>query len=151
MKLPSRFNIRVYGLIINEHNQVLISDEQHNDFKFSKFPGGGLEFGEGPEDCVKREFLEELNLEVEIVNHFYTTGFYQQSAFNKEHQIISIYYLLNCENWKKIEVVTSPFENIKLQNQVFRWVDLKTLYPDELNFPIDKFVADKLKNSYLLK
>ena len=38
-----KFNVRVYGLLINECNQILISDEEEYGVRFSKFPGGGLE------------------------------------------------------------------------------------------------------------
>jgi 8-oxo-dGTP diphosphatase len=86
------FNVRVYGILINEKKQVLVSDEFIRGNYYTKFPGGGLESGEGTRDCLKREFMEEMNLKVEIGDHIYTTDFYQRSAFNPEHQIISIYY-----------------------------------------------------------
>src|SRR6266498_1096170 len=86
------FNIRVYGLLINDKKQVLVSDEYIRGGYYTKFPGGGLELGEGTRDCLKREFKEEMNLDVEIGEHLYTTDFYQASAFNPAYQIISIYY-----------------------------------------------------------
>ena len=54
----NKFNIRVYGILINEQDQVLITDELIKGHKITKFPGGGLEFGEGTIDCIKREFIE---------------------------------------------------------------------------------------------
>ena len=84
------FNIRVYGLLINEQKQVLVSDELIRGMYITKFPGGGLEFGEGTRDCLQREFMEEMNLNVTIGDHLYTTDYFQMSAFNPEHQIISI-------------------------------------------------------------
>lgn len=30
-----------------------------------EFPGGKIEAGESPEDCLKRELLEEMNIEIE--------------------------------------------------------------------------------------
>ena len=50
------FNIRVYGILLNDRNEVLVSDECRNGYSFTKFPGGGLEFGEGLVDGLKREF-----------------------------------------------------------------------------------------------
>jgi ADP-ribose pyrophosphatase YjhB (NUDIX family) len=88
-----QFNVRVYGLLINDHNEILISDEQEYGMQFAKFPGGGLEHGEGLIDGLKREFVEECNVEIEIIRHFYTTDFYIKSAFN-DSQIISVYYLV---------------------------------------------------------
>ncbi|MBS1528392.1 MAG: NUDIX domain-containing protein, partial [Bacteroidetes bacterium] len=75
-----KFNVRVYGLLINDGGQVLLSDEQEYGMRFSKFPGGGLEYGEGLIDGLKREFVEECNVEVDVLSHFYTTDFFVQSA-----------------------------------------------------------------------
>ena len=60
---PGSFNIRVYGVLINQQNQVLVSDEYIRGSYYTKFPGGGLELGEGTRDCLKREFKEEMDLE----------------------------------------------------------------------------------------
>ena len=86
------FNLRVYGILLGSNMEVLVSDEFIRGNKYTKFPGGGLEFGEGTRDCLKREFMEEMNLEVRVTEHLYTTDFFQMSAFNPEDQIISIYY-----------------------------------------------------------
>ena len=56
----SRFNIRVYGILINDNKQVLVADEYIRGGMYTKFPGGGLEFGEGTRDCLKRELKEEV-------------------------------------------------------------------------------------------
>ncbi len=87
------FNVRVYGLLMNADNEILISDEREYGMSFTKFPGGGLEFGEGLIDGLKREFVEECNVEVEVTSHFYTTDFFVKSAFN-DSQIISVYYMV---------------------------------------------------------
>src|SRR5471030_407899 len=87
------FNVRVYGLLINDKDEILLSDEQEYGMQFSKFPGGGLEYGEGLIEGLKREFVEECNVEIEVTEHFYTTDFFVKSAFN-DSQIISVYYLV---------------------------------------------------------
>jgi ADP-ribose pyrophosphatase YjhB (NUDIX family) len=64
---PDRFNIRVYALILDrQEKNILISDERVAGLEFSKFPGGGLEFGEGVMDCIHREAIEELGQEIEV-------------------------------------------------------------------------------------
>ena len=88
------FNIRVYGLLINEQNEILLSDEEEQGIQFIKFPGGGLEYGEGLIEALKREFIEECNLKIEIIKHFYTTDYFIQSAFGNGGQLVSIYYLV---------------------------------------------------------
>src|SRR6478736_6455356 len=90
--LISRFTIRVYGILKYEHNRILLSDEFIRGDYFTKFPGGGMELGEGTRDCLKREFKEETGLDVTVGDHIYTTDYFQQSAFNNKDQIVSIYY-----------------------------------------------------------
>ncbi len=150
-------NVRVYGILINEHKQVLVSDEYIRGGYFTKFPGGGLEFGEGTRDCLKREFMEEMNLQVEVGAHIYTTDFFQMSAFRPDHQIISIYYYA-----KALEPITVPLRNKpfdfdaqqmavyeeKKEIETFRFIEWKDFSSTVVTLPIDKIVADHVKMSY---
>ena len=140
-----QFNVRVYGLLINEHQEILVSDEQEYGMQFTKFPGGGLEYGEGMTDGLKREFVEECNAEVEILSHFYTTDFFVKSAFN-DSQIISVYYVVrNVEPLNlnfKTEVFDFDGEGEVLQ--AFRWLKLSNLKEEDFTFPIDQYVAGLL-------
>jgi 8-oxo-dGTP diphosphatase len=142
-----KFNIRVYGILINEHNQVLVSDELIKGHKITKFPGGGLEFGEGTIDCVIREFMEETNNAVEVVEHFYTTDYFQISAYNQTHQIISIYYVVKPVS--NFEIITTnkvfDFDSTGQYAQTFRWLDLKTISENDFTLAIDKRVGKMLK------
>jgi 8-oxo-dGTP diphosphatase len=138
------FNIRVYGILINDNNEVLLSDENRFGRKFTKFPGGGLELGEGLKDCVKREFMEELQLEVEVGDLFYLTDFYQQSTFDESDQIISVYYEIKTSMTSKIEVVDKPFDFKSGSQEVHRWVSLDDLRKEDVTFPIDKKVVSLL-------
>jgi 8-oxo-dGTP diphosphatase len=139
----SYFNVRVYGVLINRHNQVLISDEQSGGRTFSKFPGGGLELGEGLIDALKREFMEECNAEIEVINHFYTTDFYEQSSFN-DSQILSIYYLVKEAKPLILNFKTKVFDFDKDSLQSFRWVDLSALTTEDVTFKTDKTVVERL-------
>src|SRR5215203_387805 len=106
----NRFNIRVYGVLKNNKNEILVTDERIRCKEYTKFPGGGLEFGEGTRDCLKREFLEEMNLKVQVDEHLYTTDFFQMSAFNPEHQIISIYYWVTPLEEISVRISSQPFQ-----------------------------------------
>ena len=145
MNSKQYFNVRVYGILINADNEVLISDEQDCGMRFSKFPGGGLEFGEGLPDGLKREFMEECYTEVEVTGHFYTTDFFVKSAFN-DSQIISVYYMVNAVGklnfTTKSEVFDFDGEGDILQS--FRWVKLAELNAEDLTFPTDRHVANLL-------
>ncbi|HEV7230878.1 MAG TPA: NUDIX domain-containing protein [Bacteroidia bacterium] len=141
-----RLNVRVYGLCLDPAKGLLVADERIHGRSITKLPGGGLEFGEGTLDCLKREFIEETGQAVEIIRHFYTTDFFVPSAFNPESQIISIYY--------EVAFVSPPVFEIKQKKFdfepgihdtfVFRWVRLSDLSPEEFTFPIDKRVAEIL-------
>lgn len=148
------FNIRVYGILKDEHDRILVTDENIRGMLVTKFPGGGLEFGEGPKDCIIREFKEELNLDIEVVAHFYTTDFFQMSAFNKNHQIISIYYTVKALSTFNFPVSDIPFnfteEQLRQFEQTgecesFRFIPLKELDGTKFTLPIDKVVGEMLK------
>ncbi|WP_423149280.1 NUDIX domain-containing protein [Rubrolithibacter danxiaensis] len=141
------FNVRVYGLLINQNNQILISDEEEYGNQFSKFPGGGLEYGEGLLEGLEREFMEECNVKIKILRHFYTTDFFCKSAFN-ESQIISVYYLVEPLNelQLKFKEMVFDFDEEGDIKQVFRWKYLDELSTDDVTFPTDKRVIELLKN-----
>jgi ADP-ribose pyrophosphatase YjhB (NUDIX family) len=139
-----RFNVRVYGLMINSAEEVLLSTERRGEFHFTKFPGGGLEFGEGTEACLKREFSEELGIDVDIQNHFYTTNFFQRSAFREEEQIISIYYLVDSVQANNIKNGMEALDTEEGDKHHFHWRKLEELKQTELTFPIDRLVLEKL-------
>jgi len=140
------FNVRVYGLLINSKNEILISDEQEYGHRFIKFPGGGLELGEGLIEGLKREFIEECNLEIEILKHFYTTDFYVKSAFNNS-QVLSVYYKVKSISQETFvtKTIAYDFDAEGDVLQAFRWVKISDLYPENVTFPIDKRVVELLK------
>jgi|SRR5215217_1156173 len=142
----SYFNVRVYGLLINSDNQVLISDEQSGERTFSKFPGGGLELGEGLIEALKREFMEECNVEVEVISHLYTTDFYEQSSFN-DSQILSIYYLVRPLNPLNLTFKTLVFDFDEGTLQSFRWIGIDQLSTDDVTFRTDKTAIKLLLKS----
>jgi ADP-ribose pyrophosphatase YjhB (NUDIX family) len=143
------YNIRVYGLLIQD-NAVLVSDEFEKNMMMTKFPGGGHEVGESLPESVIREFKEELDLKIEIIEHFYTTDFYITSLFNKQQQLLSIYYLVRPIEQIKCKISTKPFDFEMISGaQSFRWIDISDLNEQNFTFPIDKKVAVMLKNTEL--
>ena len=138
------FNIRVYGILLNENDEVLLSDERRFGREFTKFPGGGLEHGEGLKDCLVREFKEELDLEIEVKELIYLTDFFQESAFDKKDQIISVYYSVSSKETSKIEASMIPFDFTEGAIESHRWKKLNELSPKDVTFPIDKVVVGLL-------
>jgi 8-oxo-dGTP diphosphatase len=134
--LAAGFNIRVYGVLINEKEEVLLMDETRFGTFFTKFPGGGLELGEGIEDCLIREFQEELGISIQVKGLIYVNPFFVQSAFNPNDQLIAIYY----------NVYASSFEmNLGSINEQPKWCRLDSIIEDDLTFPIDKEVVKLIK------
>ena len=148
------FTIRVYGILL-DRSRILVSDEYIRGGYFTKFPGGGMELGEGTRECLKREFKEETNLDVEIGEHIYTTDYYQVSGFNLSKQIVAIYYFVNPLG--KINLTTKDvpfdFEPYQIadpngQSEVFRWIDWNNLSEDDVHLPIDKKVVTLIKENF---
>lgn len=158
------FNVRVYGaLIVREH--ILLSNEIHKGRAFTKLPGGGLEFGEGLREALQREFKEETAMKVSVEAHLYTTDFFQVSAFNPDHQVISVYYRVAlAEDFelpfgknetpgadifpgKGTKSRNAPPKIAPLEeNQSFTWVPVAELTEEHFTFPIDKKMVPLLRS-----
>lgn len=153
----AHITVRVYGILINENKQLLVSDELIRGGYFTKFPGGGLEFGEGTRDCLRREFIEELDLKVEVLDHLYTTDFFQESAFRPGDQILSIYYLVKPLEEIKVRLKTLTFDfdeeqilryEEKQEIEAFRFINWEEISEESVTLPIDKVVVKLLKEKY---
>ena len=115
----------------------------------TKFPGGGLQFGEGTLDCLRREAAEEFGQEITILRHFYTTDFFQQALFYPDHQLVSIYYLAEFQQDVNFRIASKPFDFAGQDNQQsFRWKPIQELSPEDLSYAIDKKVAGMLKQHF---
>jgi 8-oxo-dGTP diphosphatase len=146
------FNIRVYGILKDSQNRILVSDEFIRGNYFTKFPGGGLEFGEGTRDCLVREFKEETGLDVTIGEHIYTTDFFQISAFNNKDQIVCIYYYVHAVEPIQLKTSDKPFDFTPEQTadktacaESFRFIHWDDLTSNDVSLPIDKVVVRLLK------
>jgi ADP-ribose pyrophosphatase YjhB (NUDIX family) len=134
------FNLRVYVLII-EQDFILVSKELIMGKYLYKFPGGGLEYGEGLIEGLQRESMEEMNQNLKNIEHFYTTDFFQQSQFDSKDQLIAIYYKakLTSKINNKLKVPIKDFP-------IFEWKKIIDFLEKDLYFPTDKFVFNLLKN-----
>ena len=150
VKGTERFNIRVYALIINGKNEILLTDEERFGVRMTKFPGGGMKPGEGTIDCLKREAIEEFGQEIEVTQHFYTTDFFQKAFFHKNQQLISIYYLARFKEKEQFRTDSEPFDFNTTKKEIlsFRYARIEDLKKEDLSFPIDKHVLELLKRNY---
>lgn len=150
------FNVRVYGVLMDEERGILVSDELIRGKNYTKFPGGGMEYGEGTRDCLKREFMEETKIEIEVKEHLYTTDFFQESAFRPNDQIVSVYYFVQPKHELIFPLV--HYDNLTGEEakkphadmEAFRFIPPHLFSPDKLSFPIDKVVAKLLLSQHVL-
>lgn len=150
----SQFNVRVYGIMLSAEKDILVADELIKGNYYTKFPGGGMEFGEGTRECLKREFKEEMDLEVRVTDHIYTTDFFQMSYFKPGDQIISIYYFVEPMEPIKVPIRSTEFEFDETQmaiykergeTETFRYISIDQFSEASVSLPIDKVVATMVK------
>lgn len=141
--MEKRFNIRVYGILMRDE-QILLSDEIYQGKKMTKFCGGGLEWGEGLHDALRREFMEEWQLEIEPNTLFYANEFFQKSAFNPQDQLISIYFNIYEKNPEHLDGIILKNQNL---DEKLYWVKLVDLKKEMMTFPVDQEVIRRLLSS----
>lgn len=141
----TNYTIRAYAIVQSTENDILLMDETYRGITFTKFPGGGLEWGEGLAECLTRELAEELGLMHVAFTHFYTTDFFEQSYFDSNTQVLCVYYKLNQKIEKKSIVVNTADKNL----MGAKWVPLASLKQADVSFAIDKKVVELLTETRL--
>lgn len=139
---PSKISVRVYGIYINE-NKILALLENYENEEFIKLPGGGLEYGEGVLQCLHRELKEELDIKIKNYQHFYTQEDFIISKFDKEIQILTIYYLIDIEEKNEIIPLNTSIKKVE-------WIDLDS-ETNPFLLPVDKLIFEKLKQEKIIK
>ena len=133
----NKFNVRVYGIWIKS-DKILLSHENIDGYAMTKFPGGGLEFGEGALDCLKREFMEELGVKISQAKLVHVSEKYIPSAFKKNEQVIAVHYLVDSDdsilNYENIQDTAVGKSNMLS----FKWHKLDPSLIDDFSFEMDK-------------
>lgn len=69
-------NIHVSAAIIVKDNKIFVTQRGYGEFKdWWEFPGGKIEEGETPEECLKREIKEELEADINIDKYLCTVEY----------------------------------------------------------------------------
>ncbi|MCR4031959.1 MULTISPECIES: NUDIX domain-containing protein [Flavobacterium] len=134
MKPLNNFSVRTYA-ICEQNDKILALYEYHKGKIYCKLPGGGVEFGEGILDCLYREFLEELNVKIEIVEHLYTQEHFVESIVDDGRQLLLIYYIVKINNIEEMAISTPDIER-------FEWIDVNE---NPFVLPIDKIALAKYR------
>ena len=130
------FNIRVYALCI-VNNELLTLKEPFAGNMVVKLPGGGLEFGEGTADCLKREFKEELNLEITVNDAFYIQEDFIPSLAKDGKQLLTLYFFATIIDLHNLEIIDKNIQEVN-------WIPLTANNPFTL--PVDQIVFNKLQS-----
>lgn len=136
--------VRVYGLLLNPAGELLLSSEFEYGKAFTKFPGGGLEPGEGLHDALKREFMEETAVAVAVGELIYTNPHFVVSMFDPSKQVFVFHYHCRTEeNLEHLEIVPAGQSAPQVEGaQVFHWVK-----PEEamnlLTFETDRLAMEQ--------
>ena len=74
--------IKVVAAVIKKENQIMIAQRLKGDFAGQwEFPGGKVETGESPQQALRREIMEEMELDI-TVNEFLLTAEYGYPNFH---------------------------------------------------------------------
>lgn len=129
--------IKVTCACIIKDGKILITQRgPESDHPFLwEFPGGKIKAGETAEECIKREIWEELELEIEIVQHMISV---QQKYAIKEIELIP--FLCSTHSVK-----------LKLNEHLdYKWIEWKDLV--EVSFSeADEKLIQQVTNQKILK
>lgn len=114
-----------YGVVLHD-SQILLTQKKLGPYQgLWGLPGGSIEFGETPEETLKRELLEESSLvirRIEFLNIATATGKYSKNGEPYGfHQVGLIYRVID---WIKQPNVIPEEEN--------RWISLNNIIHQEL-------------------
>jgi len=135
------FLVRVYGLWVRR-GHILVSHEVYQGKSMIKFPGGGVEFGEGLQEALRREWEEECGLSIDICAHFHTTEEPIMSAFHSDIQVLPVYYRINVPS---LEAKSELPELKGNDEQSFHWELISSLQESLFTFSSDRTAAGVLK------
>ena len=120
------FSYRVAGILIHEGKILL---QTAGDDPGYAFPGGHVAYNETHEETLKREFLEEMNLRIQVEDLKWVGEIFFPWGKKPCHQIC-LYYLVSPENaddlYKLSMTALDEADTIKA-NLRFHWVPLEAI------------------------
>ena len=142
-----RLNVRVYMMVTRQDPstgkpQVLVSYERLPMGGIMKFPGGGLEWGEGTTACLRREALEELGQPVEVERLVHVSQRAHISSFDPNQQVIAVHYAARLEGEVGFEddgVLEDVFgKRVPMMHQRLGWRNVHSLETRDFQFASDR-------------
>ena len=120
-----------------KNNKLLVSEgfDKVKNETFYRCLGGGIEFLEKSEEALKREFLEEINVDITVKDFLGISENIFTYQGKKAHELILFYSIeISDENYQEeYKVIDDHGETIA------KWIDIdefknknKILYPEEV-------------------
>jgi mutator protein MutT len=139
-------HLGAYGLIIQDGKILLIKKVGGPYDGKLDLPGGTIEFGERPEDALKRELMEEVGIEVVDFQLFDADSVsfewqYKEDVLLKVHHMGIFFKVLNYNNEIKNEIKVDEINDDSLGAEFF---DIDKLKKEELS-PIAVMELEKLE------
>jgi 8-oxo-dGTP diphosphatase len=136
-KFGNQLRTRVNGILIENDKILMVKHQMGNGRILWSVPGGGMNFGSTANDNLKREFLEETNLEIEVGRYLFVheylnpplhamEHFFEVKRINgnvelgKDPELSSVNQILLEISWKTISEIKN-IPNTSL-HQVFRGI-----------------------------
>lgn len=134
-----KFNYRVSAIIIH-NNKILLHKAEGKEYY--ALLGGRVKSGESTKDALKREVLEEIGKEIEVIEPFtFIENFFEMKNYNYHELLISYKAEFKNEIDKKLE---EKIENIETdKNIVYEWKEINDIENIELK---PKEIKKVLKN-----
>ena len=125
--------------LVDHDGRVLISKRPEGKYMsgFWEFPGGKLEIGETPEECLIREIKEEID--INLSNFCFSPLTFSLNEYD-EFNILLLLYV--CREWEGII--------LGKEKQELKWVFPKDLYNKNLlptNKELIPFVRDNISSN----
>lgn len=123
--------IKVTAAILTKNGKVLIAKRKADDIRANKweFPGGKVEDGESPEECLRREIREEFQVDILV------EGFFGESVY--QYDDVAVDLLAYTAHLEKGEL--KPTSHAE-----YRWVSVNELSNYDFA-PADKVFVSKLQ------
>ncbi|WP_342587516.1 NUDIX domain-containing protein [Halalkalibacter urbisdiaboli] len=140
--------LRAEGIIINnDRTKILVQCDLAESFY--RFPGGGIEFGETASEAIKRELIEEFDLEIDVGNLACINESIVEYDGKKRHDCTLIHW---CSGGNKVKspLIHNERTEVQLVWRNIEQLEQKITYPEG----IIEFISsgsDKIKHLIVKK
>ncbi len=108
--------ISVCGFLTDDNNRLLIAKRSDSEAFMPglwELVGGGVEYGEDPYDALKREFKEELSIEIKIIEPYFTFCYLNEENQESSHEVEIDFFVKQADANQTITIDISTHSDCK--------------------------------------